>query len=213
MTCHNKRRVVMAAKYVVTGDQYRTIHRRARELFRQLDQEGGSPLDPDWLACRLQMLVEGKQDFLHKIATAAVSGAKKFVAKDALKEANVGYTGSNFDRFFLNKVEEGVGDATIAIYHLERDSLDAPIMTELGSHAEINLAYLFELLKKQSKGESGPLLINGYANIAYIKGSDGNFWAVDAGWHSGRGYWSVDARSVEFPDRWGAGYQVLSCDS
>jgi len=50
----------MATKlHVVTGDQYRAIDRRIREVKRQLDQDGGSPLDPDAVADTLQEIVEG----------------------------------------------------------------------------------------------------------------------------------------------------------
>lgn len=45
--------------HVVTGDQYRTIDRRMREIKRQLDQENGSPLNPNTVAAALQVIVEG----------------------------------------------------------------------------------------------------------------------------------------------------------
>src|SRR3989338_6750876 len=45
--------------HVVTGDQYRTIDRRMREIKRQLDQEGGSPIDPEGVARALQLILEG----------------------------------------------------------------------------------------------------------------------------------------------------------
>lgn len=57
-----ERSIVMAtgkSLYVVTGDQYRVIDRRMREIKRQLDQDGGSPLDPDAVADVLQEIVEG----------------------------------------------------------------------------------------------------------------------------------------------------------
>jgi hypothetical protein len=47
------------APYVVSGDQYREIDRRMSEIKRQLNQPGGSPLDPDVVARRLQRIVEG----------------------------------------------------------------------------------------------------------------------------------------------------------
>ena len=152
-------------------------------------------------------------EIFRKVATVVVNGTEKFVAKDHLKEANVGWTSDNFKKLFLDKAEEGVKAATIVVHRLERDSLDAPILTELGSHVETKLAHFFELLKTQSKGESDTLLTNGYANIAYIKGNDGNFWAVRAYWYSGLGYWHVRANSVDYPYRWPAGSLVLSCDS
>ena len=118
-----------------------------------------------------------------------------------------------FLNMFLKKVEENVGDATIVVHCLEKASLDAPIMAELGDRAEIQLAHFFGLLKVQSKGEEGALLVNGYANIAYIRGTDGNFWAVRAYWRSGCGDWDVRADSVVDPGGWSGGRQVLSRDS
>jgi hypothetical protein len=47
------------ATHVVTGDQYREIDRRMSEIKRQLNQPGGSPLDPDVVARRLQLIIEG----------------------------------------------------------------------------------------------------------------------------------------------------------
>ena len=101
----------------------------------------------------------------------------------------------------------------IAIDRLERASKDAPIMTELGARAEIKLAHFFSLLEAQSKGREGDLAVDGSANIAYIIGNDGNFWAVIANWCSGHRYWSVEADSVGAPHEWRAGHRVFSCDS
>lgn len=152
-------------------------------------------------------------DLLRRITTISVPGTKRFVAKDHLKTANIGWAGDNFNKLFLKKAEENVKDLTIAVDRLEKNSLDASILAELGNRAEINLAHFFWLIEKQSKGENGPLLTNGYANIAYILGIDGNLWAVGVYWYSGRGYWRVGAVSVEDPVGWSTGCQVLSRDS
>ena len=152
-------------------------------------------------------------ELLRKLTATKVSGTNKFVASKHLKQANVGWTNDNFNKLFLKKVEENVGDVTIGVHHLEKTSLSIPIMAELGDRAEIQLAHFFKLLKAQSKGQDGLLPTNGYATIAYIKGSDGNFWAVLANWHSDHGYWFVDACSVVYPYRWARGNQVLSRDS
>jgi len=61
--------------------------------------------------------------------------------------------------------------------------------------------------------EQGILLTNGYANIFYVRGTDGNLWAVLARWCSGLGYWRVEAGSVGGPGVWHAGRQFLSRDS
>ncbi len=47
------------ATHVVSGDQYREVDRRMSEIKRQLTQPGGSPLDPDVVVRRLQLIIEG----------------------------------------------------------------------------------------------------------------------------------------------------------
>ena len=150
---------------------------------------------------------------LKPVATVQVSSTPKFIASEHVQTANVGWMGDNFRRVFLNFVEENMSDATLAVSRIERNSLDAPILTELGDKAETKLAYLFQLMEKQSRGEEGMLLVNGYANIVYVEDEDNTVWAVHAHWYSDYGCWYVDAYSVGDPSEWGAGYQVLSRDS
>src|SRR3989338_8496122 len=57
---HQGRRITMAT-HVVTGDQYRVIDRRMGEIKRQLNQDGGSPLDPEFIARVLQTLIEQRE--------------------------------------------------------------------------------------------------------------------------------------------------------
>lgn len=49
----------MATKHVVNGDQYRIIDRKMREIKRQLDQNEGSPLNPDVVSRALQEVIDG----------------------------------------------------------------------------------------------------------------------------------------------------------
>lgn len=56
----------MATLYVVTGDQYRIIDRRMREIKRQLDQNEGSPFNPEWVAKELQQIVEGGSGYFKR---------------------------------------------------------------------------------------------------------------------------------------------------
>lgn len=155
-----------------------------------------------------------RHPLLKRIVTITVPAVQRFVCDDeVLKEANVLWTGDNFDCLFKGKVEENVPEQKLAVSRLERASLDAPILTELGDKAEVSLTYMFDLLKKQSKGEDGVLLTNGYANIFYVRGIDGNLWAVDARWSSGNRYWDVGAYSVENPDGCYGGSQIFSRDS
>lgn len=152
-------------------------------------------------------------DLLRQVATVNVADVNKFVASDNFRTNNpvvkIAWLGDNFKRIFLGKTEEGVEATTLTIHKLEKTSRDPGIMAELGEwRTETSLAHLYELLKKQPNGESGVLLTNGYANIFYIRGTDGNFWAVLAHWP--RDGWYVLANSVENPDVWYAGRQVVS---
>ncbi len=145
-----------------------------------------------------------------QVTTVTVGGVRKFIAKDELRTANVVEIGENFKQFFVAKEEVCVEAANIVIRRLEISLSDASILAELDERTQIcfRLAHFFELLKKQSRGEAGWLHVNGYTNIAYIIGNDGNFWAVNARWD---GYgWGLGARSVGCPIGWGVGNIVLA---
>lgn len=150
-------------------------------------------------------------ELLKQVATVTVGGVERFCAKDHLEAANIGWTDTDFERFFLDKVEENVGTGVLAIHRLERQSPDALIMTELGDRAEIQLAHFFELLEAQSEGEEGPLLVDGRSNYAHIRGTDGNVRAVYTYWSAIRRYWNLRARQGgDYSNRLSGGNQVLS---
>lgn len=149
-------------------------------------------------------------DATKRVSTVSVSATNQFIASDHIQSANIGWMNDNFEHLFLNKVEENVPAAELKISRLIKASPDALVMTELGEKKKIALAHFFQLLEKQANGQSGPLLINGYANIAYVPDEEGNFWAVSAYWFSYYRYWNVHANSVDCPDEWDEGSQVLS---
>lgn len=155
----------------------------------------------------------GQTLLLRKLASVQVPGTKEFVTKDHLESSNIGWTGNNFKTHFLDKIEGNVGDAVIVVHGLKRVSLDDLILAELEDRAEIRLVHFFALLQKQSKGENGPLFIDGFINGAYIKGNDNNLWAVFAIWLMSCGFWVVEARLIKAPYRWAGGSRILSRDS
>ncbi|MDO8495220.1 MAG: hypothetical protein Q7S32_01675 [bacterium] len=166
----------------------------------------------------VQRLLSGELVFkavelLRQIATVSSSAITKFVAKDVFttknKSVKIYFVGDNFKKVMLDKVESGIEATTLIVSKLEKASLDVPILSELGDRAETTLGQLYGLLMAQPNGEAGSLLTNGYANIFYIRGIDGNLWAVVADWSSGSG-WDVSAHSIGFPRRWSAGHQVVS---
>ncbi len=156
---------------------------------------------------------------LEQFAITDVSGAEKFVVKNAFGPDNLAgikfWLSLDFKAHFLGKIEENVPATKLAVHTLTRSSLDGPIQDELGSHrVEIALAYLYEMISRQPKGESKGkdkfLLTNGYANFSYICAINGERWAVYAYWYSVSREWSVDANSVAGPFPWVAGGQVVS---
>ena len=148
---------------------------------------------------------------LKPVTIIPVSAVWHFVARESLTVANVGWTGENFKRLFFDKVEENVPAGRIAVQTLVKGSLDFEIEAALGrARRVVRLAHFFQLLKKQAKGQAGPLLTSGAANLAYDICNDRNVWAVDADWVSVGRYWYVEASSVGHPNEWSAGSRVLS---
>ncbi len=165
-----------------------------------------------FLSGELVMKVLGILKFVCSVSVPAV---KKFVASEAFGDNNSAgikfYIWDNFKTNFLGKVEEDVPATELNIHELTKNSLDAPIRAELGTeYEETKLAHLYEMLKKQAHGEAGDLLVNGYANIFYIRDTNNNLWAVYAHWGAGFREWRVRAYSVTSPGGWGAGFQVIS---
>lgn len=159
-------------------------------------------------------------DLLELVATVALPAIGIFRTLDHFKvdrgvEVPIGWIGDNFRCMFLSgdgKLETDVAEATLRVHRLVKSSADAPIIAELGGEevAETTLAYMFELMKRQNRGQDGVLLTNGWANIFYIRDAKGVLWAVFCNWYSGYRYWYVEAVPVTDPNRWYDGYQVIS---
>ena len=150
--------------------------------------------------------------FIDSIELPAVEcfvASKKFVTNSTPDGVRLYFVSDNIKTNFLAKVEKDVAAAALYSHRLTKDSLDKSILDELGDRATTTLAHLWELLKKQPKGEKGVLLTNGYANIFYVEDVNGNRWAVYAYWSAGSG-WCVGALSVSDPDGWDAGRVVFS---
>ncbi|MBP6975318.1 MAG: hypothetical protein KBB51_00650, partial [Candidatus Moranbacteria bacterium] len=65
------------------------------------------------------------------------------------------------------------------------------------------------LIEAQPGGKSGFLLNNGYANIFYVEGKNGEVFAVRVGWRSVDREWSVGGWGLGERGDWDAGRQVL----
>lgn len=166
-----------------------------------------------FLAGSIEVVVK---KLLTLVTTVKVATVEHFVANEKFIEGKttdgvkIAWIGDNFKANFLEKTENGVETTELKIHKLDQDSLDAPIIAELGDADETTLAHFWELLKKQGSGQKGDLLTNGYANIAYIRDENMGLWAFYVHCRAGSGGWGVGAYSVEDPLRWDAGNQVVS---
>lgn len=171
-----------------------------------------------WLDKEAVGIIDQLKSILTLIASVALDPIERFIAADNFKidtstsaKVKIGWMSDDFKRSFLGKVEENVSAATLNLHRVEKDSLDKDIRAELGTECEkITLGQFYQMLAKQPRGESGPLLTDGCANIAYIEDTNDNLWAVHASWSSNYDHWRVHARSVTHPRRWYGGDQVVS---
>ena len=161
-------------------------------------------------------LVQAKK-LLRFVTTVSVGALENFVAADNYKvdtsrkaKVRIAWLGENFKKHLLGLSEGACEAADLRVHELLEQSVDAPIITELANRCEITLGKHFVLLSKQGRGESGVLLTNGYANIAYIRDANGVLWAVNADWYAGYDGWGVEAYSVEDPYEWFDGGQFVS---
>lgn len=91
---------------------------------------------------------------------------------------------------------------------LKANAYDKDIRKELEDHLS-TLEDIAGLIEAQPGGKSGFLLNNGYANIFYVEGKNGEVFAVSVRWRSDSRRWHVfDWRLGEI-GRWRAGNRVL----
>ena len=163
------------------------------------------------------MSCEDLVNLLEPTGTVTVSATtSRFVAEnrfvintkwDAL--VKISYLGDSFREWFLGKTEEPTQETTLHYYKLRRNSVDGPIITELGGEAkaETTLSEMFSLIERQGHGEDGVLLNSGAASIFYIRDITGSLLGVRVRWRYNS--WQVRARSVEFPYRWHNAHRVF----
>jgi hypothetical protein len=152
---------------------------------------------------------------LRFVTRVAVSATQRFLASEAFGEDNPAgikfYLGESFKERFLTKIEEDVPELNLRVHELAKSSRDAKIRALLGAdYEETALAHFWEMIKNQSQGQAGPLLVTGKSNILYIKDSHDNLRCVRAYW--GVNHWVINEYSVEDLNPWDDGVQVVSKD-
>lgn len=145
------------------------------------------------------------------------AATEPFIAKDKFikdsKEVKFYGIWGNFTKWFLEGdgvVDDPAEACEFRYANLTRPSVDESIIEELGGRAKVEstLVQIFSLLLKQSEGQEGVLLTNGYANIFYVKDLKGELRTVGVYWRSDG--WRVDAVSIVDPGDWFAGARVFS---
>lgn len=179
-----------------------------KDALDKLSGENGS----EW-AERLKLALR-KNDLLRRVAEVFIGSNKKFVVADHFRIGNAGiaHLDENFNNNFLGKVEHDIPATTLIVSSLERISSDNDIRRELGAYKEqTSLDHLFQLLKRQSRGESsGVLLTNGYQNVFYIRDINQCLWAIGVSYGL-NGCWCIEASSVARTYRWYNGSRIFSC--
>lgn len=157
---------------------------------------------------------------LEPVTSVSLPAVEAFSAKDHFKVGKVdgvtiGWIGDTFTGNFLTgpgKNEIDVPAAGLRVHKLRRGSVDEPVVAELGGEEQVEtyLACMWEMMKLQGAGQNGDLLVNGYANIFYVRDDNGVLWAAYCIWYSGARDWFVGADPVTYPREWSAGFQVFS---
>ncbi|MFH1772844.1 MAG: hypothetical protein ABH818_00585 [Patescibacteria group bacterium] len=159
--------------------------------------------------------ITGQANFLLGFIGVVVVPAttKKFIAREkfAINISNkdlvrISNLGDNFKEWFLYKIEEPISEVTLCYQELLKDSVDGPIIAELGGvkKAETTLAEMFFLIDKQREGKNRVLLTTGHANIFYVRDDELVLRAVRI--YCGDNSWDIDAGTIDDPDRWGDGW-------
>lgn len=153
-------------------------------------------------------------DFLGTIEVLVTT--KKFIARDHFivdksdeAKVKISYLGDTFRKEFLDKTEEPFVGSTLQYMKLRKSSVDTPIIAEIGGEekAETTLTEMFACIAEQVNGEEGALVVNGWANVFYIRNTHSVLRAVRCCWY-GDG-WDVRARSADSPFGWGDGFRFF----
>jgi hypothetical protein len=139
---------------------------------------------------------------------------EKFVVKDKFKvdiskeaKVKIAYVGDDFKEWFLKKIEEPSPGSTVYGRQLNKDSVNGPIIAELGGQekSETTLSEIYVVMEqRQANGETGEF-------FSYVRDITNTLRAVRVFW-IGRG-WYVGAVSVGGPREWRSGDLVFSRNS
>jgi len=202
---------VIAARLVEFQEEFFKLSVKDSQWMIQNGREAAK-LVVDAVANRVKAIIQVKD--VSTVVTPVLSNAissciiwttiGKFIAKDKFvvntkknAEVKISCVGNKFINWFLEKTEEPFSGSTVWGRKLKKDSVDGPILAELGGQekAETTLFELFATMKRH-----GQLFNDGRGNIFYIRDITGILRAVVLNWNGGG--WRVGACSVDDLDGW-----------
>ncbi|MAG12416.1 hypothetical protein CL630_01225 [bacterium] len=192
----------------------------AREEVNKLFMHLSGPKGQRWLHC-LKQFNRGENPFgrLRFVGTISISACSEKLNPDAFFKTRDGlYVVNTFKDRILPVVSsmESIPEATLTVFNLEKSLTDHEIKTELGDgyvfeNTSMFCAQFAEMLNRQKDGEKdeGALLVNGLANVFYVRGIDDGVFAVHVFWNDDNREWSVRANRFD-NYRWPIGRRFFS---
>jgi hypothetical protein len=144
------------------------------------------------LGSRYPVLTETR--LLKPVRTAAVPVKDKpFDASEFFRNRPGLYVWDSFlERFDLGvRSVESAPERLYVASLLKEDAYDRDIRRELPENHLSTLEDVAGFIKAQPDGKEGFLLNNGYANIFYVEGKNGEVFVVSVSWSSGSREWDV----------------------
>lgn len=122
-------------------------------------------------------------------------------------DVSIAWLGDTFRRRFLPLSETAIMPARLRTFSLQRSLRADDIAAQLGVRQEVTLAALWCLLRRQPRGEAGPLSTGAEPNLMFMRDAAGALWAVDAVW--GGAGWEIGASATDANRPWPAGTRVI----
>ncbi len=145
-------------------------------------------------------------------STAIPARTKSFDPKRFYKNRKGLYVWSTFEECLDIRSREKVASAPERTYvslELMQRAYDTAIRAGLPKHHLSTLEDIAALVEAQRGGKKGFLLNDGWANIFYVEGKNGEVFAVDVCWGAGTREWCVLDWGLDVLGDWNAGRRVL----
>jgi hypothetical protein len=213
-----KHEEVLTVDNTTLGEALRQVTGPLKDLHEKLSGEDGLT----WLEELKKFLRKEKTwDLLEQVTTFTVPAISAFDAAAHFRvtpekerkstEVPIGWMNDNA-HLLKGRTEPEVAETVVRVLRLLRPCVDGPIIAYLGGEQVVTTTWgqMYEMMRRQGRGQEGDLLVNGSANIFYIPDIEGQLWAVYCSWDSGYRFWDVGAYPISNPYTWFAGCQVFS---